>query len=103
MGQKLFVHFAVVGFGRDPKTKQPNVEFEFQAIDDRGQPALPQPMKDRADLAGIKEEDLVFAHWPPYEVLMNRPGKFTVKIKATDKVANRVTTFELPISVQAGR
>ncbi len=96
VGQTVFVWFSVVGFTRDPKTRQPNIEFEFTPVDAAGKGTLPKPLKDVVD-AGIDEKDGGFArHFP---LFMNRPGRFTVRLKASDKVANRVVTYDLPITV----
>ena len=35
-------------------------------------------------------------HFP---LFMSRPGKFTAKITATDKVANKTATYELPVTI----
>ena len=34
-----------------------------------------------------------------FPLFMSRPGKFTAKITATDKVANKTATYELPVTV----
>jgi len=96
VGQLIVVNFVIVGFTRDPKTKQPIVEIEFQALDDKNQPTMPEPLKDKVD-SGIKEEDSGFVRQFP--LFMNRPGKFSVKIKATDRVGNRVFTYDLPVTI----
>ena len=96
VGQMIIVNFEVIGFTRDPKTKQPNVEIEFQAVDDRGQSTLPAPLKEKTD-SGIKEEDPGFVRQFP--LFMNRAGKFTMKIKATDRIANKVFTYDLPVTI----
>lgn len=96
VGQLIVVNFVVVGFARDPKTKQPNVEIEFSPVDDRNQPTLPQPLKDKVD-NGVKEDDPGFVRQFP--LLMNRSGKFVMKIKAVDKITNRVFTYDLPITI----
>lgn len=96
VGQLIVVNFVVVGFTRDPKTKQPNVEIEFQSMDDKNQPTLPAPLKESID-SGVKEDDPAFVRQFP--LFMNRPGKFVMKIKATDKISNRVFTYELPVTI----
>lgn len=98
VGQSIVVNFVVIGFARDPKTKQPNVEIEFQPMDDKNQATLPQPLKDKVD-TGIKEEDPGFLRQFP--LLMNRPGKFVLKIKATDLITKRIFTYDLPVTILA--
>lgn len=95
-GQTIFIQFSVATFQRDPKTKQPNVEFTFQIADEKGNPTLAKPRTHVQD-TGVDEKEGAFAMRFP--VFMSRPGKFTVKITATDKVANKTATYELPINV----
>jgi hypothetical protein len=96
VGQTIFIQFSVASFGRDPKSKQPNVEFEFQIVDDKGNPTLGQPRKHIQD-SGVDEKEGAFAMRFP--LFMSRPGKFTVKITATDKVANKKASYELPVTI----
>jgi len=98
-GQTVFIQFSVASFQRDPKTKQPNVEFEFQVTDEKGNPTLGKPRTHIQD-SGVDEKEGAFAMRFP--VFMSRPGKFTVKITATDKVANKKATYELPLTILQG-
>jgi hypothetical protein len=96
VGETLWVQFGVVGFARDGKTKQPNVEFTLEFFDEKGQPTLGQPIRHVQD-AGINEKDAVFDQNAP--VFMNRPGRFTMRVTAVDKVANKRAAFDLPIRI----
>jgi hypothetical protein len=96
VGQTIFIQFSVANFQRDPKTKQPNVEFEFNVLDEKGQPTLGQAGK-HAQSAGVPEDKGAFAMRFP--LFMSRPGKFTFTVKATDKVANKTATYELPVTI----
>jgi hypothetical protein len=96
VGQTVFVQFSVASFQRDPKTKQPNVELEFQIVDDKGTPTLKEPRKHIQD-SGVEMAHGAFGMRFP--VFMNRTGKFTVKLTAKDKVANKTATFDLPITI----
>lgn len=95
-GQTVFVQFSVATFQRDPKTKQPNVEFEFQVLDEKGAATLAKPRTHVQD-SGVDEKEGAFAMRFP--VFLSRPGKFTVKVTATDKVANKKAAYELPLTV----
>jgi hypothetical protein len=102
VGQTLYIQFSVASFDRDPKTKQPDVELEFQVLDEKGQPTLGQPRKhvqDAKAVQQVKETDGAFALQFP--LFMNRPGKFTVQITATDRVSKKTATYKLPITVNA--
>ena len=96
VGQLIHIWPSIASFQRDPKTKQPNVEFEFQVLDDKGAPTLAKPRTHVQD-SGVDEKEGAFAMRFP--VFMSRPGKFTVKITATDKVANKKVTYDLPVTI----
>lgn len=100
VGQTIYIWFGTVTFERDPKTKQPDVEFEFQIYDEKGAGTLPTPRKHIQDAKSAKpvgENDAAFSlNFPLY---MNRPGKFTVEIKATDRIGKKTSTFKLPVVV----
>jgi hypothetical protein len=96
VGQSLFIQFAVASFQRDPKTKQPNVELEYNVLDEKGQPLLAQPKKHTVD-SGVEADKGAFPFGFP--LFMNRPGKFTARIIARDKVANKESKYELPVTV----
>lgn len=96
VGETRWVQFTVVGFARDAKTKQPNVEFTLEFLDEKGQPTLGQPIR-HVQNAGVDEKDAVFGQHVP--VFMNRPGRFAVRVTAVDKVTNKRAQFELPIRV----
>lgn len=100
VGQTIYIWFGTVTFERDPKTKQPDVEFEFQIYDDKGAGTLPAPRKhiqDAKSVNQVKENDAAFMlNFPLY---MNRPGKFTVEVKATDRVSKKTSSFKLPVVV----
>jgi hypothetical protein len=105
VGQMVYVQFSIASFERDPKTKQPHVEIEFQIYDEKGFPTLGKPplgeprkhIQDAKSVPAVKEGDGVFALQFP--LFMNRPGKFTVQITATDKVNNKTATYKLPVTV----
>lgn len=106
VGQTVFVQFSVASFERDPKTKQPNVEIQFQVYDDKNAPLLTDPagkaaplkqIQDDKSLQLVKDADGAFAlHFP---LFMNRPGKFTVEIKAEDRVSKKSSSYRLPVAV----
>ncbi len=96
VGETLWVQFTAASFARDAKTKQPNVEFTLELLDDKGTPTLGQPLK-HVQSAGVDEKDAVFGQRFP--VFLSRPGRFTVRVTGVDKVANKRSTFDLPIRI----
>lgn len=100
VGQTIFVQFSVASFERDPKTKQPEVEIVCQLFDDTGKPTLETPRKHIQDAKAaqpVKDGDGAFALQFP--LFMNRPGKYTVEVKATDRVSKKSASYRLPVVV----
>lgn len=100
VGQTIYVQFSIASFDRDPKTKQPDVEVICQLLDDKNTPLLTTPRKHMQDAKSpqqVKDADGAFALQFP--VFMNRPGKFTVEITATDRVTKKTASYKLPVTV----
>jgi hypothetical protein len=95
VGQSIFVQFGVVAFARDPKTKQPTVDIEIMPLDEAGKPTLQKPIAFTQKM-GVIEDAEAF----PLRVMvpLTRAGKFTVRLKATDKISNKSYTFDLPVA-----
>lgn len=96
VGQSVFVQFSLVGFGRDAQKKQPNVSIEMTPLDEAGKPTLPKPSVYNLE-SGVDPKDAGFS--VRFLLPMTRTGKFTVHLKATDKVTGKTATFDLPIAV----
>jgi hypothetical protein len=94
-GQTIWVHLVAVGFQRGGDKKEPNIAFEIQALDESGQPVLPKPFPGESkelpkDLQGIPVD---------FPVYLNRPGKFTLNVKATDRHNKKTAEINFPLSV----
>ncbi len=96
VGQTIFIQFSVATFERNPKTKQPNIEFVFEVLDEKGQATLPKPRRHTQE-SGVDEK--VGAFGMRFPLFMSRAGKFTVRITATDKISNKKSTYEMPITI----
>ena len=96
VGQSLFVQFGVVGFSRNPDSRQPNVSVEMIPLNADGQPTLEKPSNFNLE-GGVDEKDPGFTL--RFLLPLTRTGKFTVRLKAIDKVSNKTVTFDLPIAV----
>ncbi len=97
VGQALYLNAAVIGFDRGPK-KQPNLVFEMTILDEQGKPTLPKAFDDVVDK---NVPDNAAAVPVQFLITINRPGKFTAELKATDKVGNKTTTLKIPFTVPA--
>lgn len=94
VGQFLWIQFSAAGFKRDPaKKNNPDMKFEMNTYDEKGNPTMETPLT-------LTATDLD-AKFPTCQARMNVPltraGKFTVKLKVTDNVAGKTATFDLPI------
>jgi hypothetical protein len=95
-GQGVWVHSSAVGFAQDGG-KKPNVVFEMRVLDDSGRPTLAKPVtgtppKDLPDkLSGLPMA---------FPLTLNRPGKFTVELQASDQVSGKKVKTSFPIVVQ---
>jgi hypothetical protein len=99
-GQSLWVHGAVVGFQRGA-AGQPKVAMSLTVKDADGKPTVAKPFGGTID-KNVPPKDVSL----PVEFLvsLNRPGKFTVEITATDQgAAGKATTVSFPITVLSAK
>jgi hypothetical protein len=99
-GQTVFLNLALAGFGlekaaKDPKRKQPNLMVEMSITDESGKPVLPKPFSG----AVAQPVDPGYEQFMPFNIPIqaNRPGKFKIHLKATDKVNSK--TIDLPLDL----
>jgi hypothetical protein len=95
-GQSLWVNLAAVGFGRD-SNGNPNLGVSLSVLDEASKPTLARPYTGEVtkDVAAN-----VLAVPLQFNLDLNRPGKFTVEITATDKIGGKKTAVSLPLVVQ---
>ena len=96
VGEALHVNCGVVGFERDKSKKQPHVTAELRVLDEGGKPTLPKPFQ------GVINQDVPEkASAVPVQFLLplNRPGKFTIELKATDQLSKKSAQLAFPFTV----
>ncbi|HEY7427344.1 MAG TPA: hypothetical protein VH682_24130 [Gemmataceae bacterium] len=99
-GQGAWVHCSAVGFGRSGAEKQPNVVFEMRVLDEAGRPTLAKSVSSTVNKdIPAKEPALPMA----FPLSLNRPGKFTIELQATDQNSGKKAKLSFPITVQSGR
>jgi hypothetical protein len=99
-GQAIFVHFAVVDFARDPKTKQPNLTIEMVVYGQDKKPTLDKPTtKQIPDETDGKVDEKSAGIPMRFLVPMNREGGFLIELKATDNISKKSTKVYLPLRV----
>ena len=85
-----------MGFGWDKAKKQPNLLVEMSVLDDTGKPTLEKPFTATND---VVPADALSLGWT-FFLKLNRPGKYTVNLKATDRTAtDKVSQVSVPITV----
>jgi len=95
-GQSVWVNFLAVGFDLNPK-KAPDLNIEMVVLDENNKPTLPKPM-----LGAVKQKQQVQegrAVPMQFYLALNRPGNFTVRLKATDNLSKKTTEVAFPIKV----
>jgi len=101
-GQTIIVTAGVVGFELDDKMNA-NLAFEMQILDAAGKPTLKQPFTGEAK--NIPPDQRKLLPLNPFVIPINRTGKFTIELKATDKLAKQsqpivqtlsITVIEVP-------
>ena len=95
-GQTLLVNCGVVGFERDRNKRQPLIQCECRILDESGKPVVPKP-----DLITIEQDvpEKFSVSEVPFVLQLNRPGKFTVELKATDRLSKKTSTASFPLTV----
>jgi hypothetical protein len=95
-GQDQTVNFFATGFSRSKQTNQPDVDVEMRVYDEANKPTLSKPFTGRvnADVpANVQAIPMSFL------LRNNRAGKFTVELKATDKISNKTAKLTFPVTV----
>jgi hypothetical protein len=95
-GESVWVNCGVVGFDRGKTGGQPHVRVELRILDEKGKPTLTQPFTGE-----IKEDVPTGALSLPVHFLLslNRPGRFTVQLKATCRVSQKTAELSFPLTV----
>ena len=100
-GQTLLFYFVLAGVDSKPgKTAQDVLTTDFtvelNVLDENGKPTLEKPYT--GTLKSIPPEAKDF--WPgQFPLSLNRSGKFTIQLTATDKQGNKTAKLELPLTV----
>jgi hypothetical protein len=103
-GQTVMLGTAVVGFElgpkseTDPKKRQPNILIEMRIIDEAtGKPTLAKPKFNLYTEAMDEINKKVVPFNPLLE--LNRPGRYKIEMKVTDKHANKTAELVLDVTV----
>jgi hypothetical protein len=96
VGQSIYLSCGLVGFERDKTKGTPSVGVEMSILDEKGKSTLPQPFTGVVGQdASAKSLSIPLQFMLP----LNRSGKFTIEIKATDQVSKKTSTLAFPYTV----
>jgi hypothetical protein len=97
-GESLWVNCAVVGYQRGGKN--PDLAVELRVLNDAGEATLARPFRGE-----IGKEVPATAHSVPVQFLvpLNRAGKYTIELKATDQIGGKKAELKFPITVQQSK
>lgn len=94
-GDSAWLQLGAVGFGKAGDARMPAVAFTLRILDENGKPTQPKPMVAPA----VKDLPAGAALVPAQFLLsLNRAGKFTVEVTATD-TAGKKATLAVPLTV----
>jgi hypothetical protein len=99
-GQTIFLHGAVVGFQRDGGSGQPKVVVEMRVLDEAGKPTLAKPFSGTIE-KDVPAKDIALPF--VFVASLNRAGKFTLELSATDKISGKSTTHSFPFVVNPSK
>ncbi|HLJ95508.1 MAG TPA: hypothetical protein VKU02_20190 [Gemmataceae bacterium] len=95
-----WINFAAVGFGRAKSGGQPHVSVVMRVSDEAGRSALAKPSMGEITKdvpSGVRALPMQFA------LEINRTGKFTVELTATDQVSGQSVKASFPITVTTAK
>jgi hypothetical protein len=99
VGEVLWLNFALVNFERSSSgKKQPNVKLEMRVYDETGKPTVAQPFHGEIN---DKVPEKAPALQGQFLLSLNRAGKFTVELKATDQISKKTSAVSFPLTVVA--
>jgi hypothetical protein len=95
VGEIRWVHLHLVNFERDRVKKQPDIQLEVSVVDENDKPVVaksePKDIRELASDAVVVPID--------FPIAFNRAGKFTLRLRALDRVNKKKAEISLPIRV----
>jgi hypothetical protein len=98
VGDSIYLNFSAVGFMRDKKSKQPNIKVTMRVLDDKGQPTNGAKMTGEANSDVPDTLQLVPMQ---FGITLNRVGRFTLELTATDVLSGKTAHVSFPVRVLA--
>jgi hypothetical protein len=95
-GQTLWFNLGIIGFARDATTKQPNLQLEFNVLDDAGKPTMGKPFVTTHNKEVPEKNLAIPLHFP---LSLTRAGKFTIEMGVTDLVTKKSDKLTFKLNV----
>jgi len=96
VGDSIYLNFSTVGFARDQKTKQPYIKASLRILDEKGQPAGAAKMHGEAK-SDVPDNLAVVPM--QFGITLNRTGRFTLELTATDMLTGKTSMVSFPVRV----
>lgn len=97
-GQAMVLNCFAVGFKRDSTQKnQPKITVEMKIVDENGKQTTVKPPTGEVDKDIPLDWNLVPL---PFELHLNRSGKYTIKLKAIDQISKKTAEVSYPLIVE---
>lgn len=96
VGDSIYFNFSAVGFARDKQTKQPHIKVVLHVLDEAGKVIKGAKMTGEAK-SEIAADKLALPM--QFGITLNRAGRFTLQLTATDAVAGKTVTVNFPVRV----
>jgi hypothetical protein len=95
-GQGVWVHCNAVEFTRKGPTEQPDIDFEIRILDNDGKSISSKPIVQKVNKDVPSNRKNVPLGFP---LSLNRAGKFTVEVTASDQLSGKKAKLSMPLTV----
>jgi hypothetical protein len=96
-GQRIYVHYTLVGFKLSKEKQQPHVTFEMIVQDDAGKPTVKKAYK--GDIKMAQKDTPGMMEFLPRQLDLNKPGKYKIVLKATDNLSKETVEQTMNLTV----
>lgn len=95
VGDATYLQFALVGFGRD-KDKNPDVRVSMRILDEKGKATMRKPLEGKVQSGVVPDVRYIPLQ---FGMTLNRAGRFTIELTATDGATGKRAVVEYHIRV----
>jgi hypothetical protein len=98
VGDSIFLNYSAVGFARDKTKKQPSIKVTMRVLDEKGQVVKGAEMTGEVNSDVPGDLDVVPMQ---FGITLNRVGRFTLELTATDALSGSMAKVNFPVRVLA--